>query len=255
MAASLAILNCKLDIIPEAIIKEAFCGCNRKWKRNEQPQILNLTQNQFVRLLLSMLITINQQNPPLRLIHQVVEILKKGGIVIYPTDTYYGMGCDIMNKKAIEKIYQLKQRNKSIPFSFICSGLKNISDYAKVSNYAYKTMKRLLPGPYTFILEGSRLVPKIMLTKRKTAGIRVPDNPICLALVNELENPLLTTSATMPDGTIFHDASLIHDFFGKRVDAVVDGSIVPGQPSSVISLIDDIPEVIRKGIGDVSLFE
>jgi len=202
-----------------------------------------------------MLININQQNPQLRLINQVVEILKKGGIVVYPTDTYYGMGCDIMIKKAIEKIYQLKQRNKSIPFSFICSGLKNISDYAKVSNYAYKTMKRLLPGPYTFILEGSRLVPKIMLTKRKTAGIRVPDNPICLALVNELDNPLLTTSATMPDGTIFHDASLIHDYFGNRVDAVVDGSIVPGQPSSVISLIDDIPEVIRKGMGDVSIFE
>jgi len=255
MAATLAILNCNLDIVPEAIIKEAFCGCNRKWKRDAYPQILYLTQNQLERLLLSMLININQQNPQLRLIHQVVEILKKGGIVVYPTDTYYGMGCDIMNKKAIEKIYQLKQRNKSIPFSFICSGLKNISDYAKVSNYAYKTMKRLLPGPYTFILEGSRLVPKIMLTKRKTAGIRVPDNPICLALVNELDNPLLTTSATMPDGTIFHDASLIHDFFGNRVDAVVDGSIVPGQPSSVISLIDDIPEVIRKGMGDVSIFE
>ena len=202
-----------------------------------------------------MLININQQNPQPRLIHKVVEILKKGGIVVYPTDTYYGIGCDIMNKKAIENIYQLKQRNKSNPFSFICSGLKNISDYAKVSNYAYKTMKRLLPGPYTFILEGSRLVPKIMLTKRKTAGIRVPDNPICLALVTELENPLLTTSATMPDGTIFHDASLIHDFFGKRIEAVIDGSIVPGQPSSVISLIDDIPEVIRKGLGDVSLFE
>lgn len=255
MAATLAILNCNLDIVPEAIIKEAFCGCNRKWKRDAYPQILYLTQNQLERLLLSMLININQQNPQLRLIHQVVEILKKGGIVVYPTDTYYGMGCDIMNKKAIEKIYQLKQRNKSIPFSFICSGLKNISDYAKVSNYAYKTMKRLLPGPYTFILEGSRLVPKIMLTKRKTAGIRVPDNPICLALVNELDNPLLTTSATMPDGTIFHDASLIHDYFGNRVDAVVDGSIVPGQPSSVISLIDDIPEVIRKGMGDVSIFE
>ncbi len=202
-----------------------------------------------------MLLKINQHNPQLRLIRKVVEILKKGGIVVYPTDTYYGIGCDIMNKKAIEKIYHLKQRNKSKPFSFICSGLKNISHYAKVSNYAYKTMKRLLPGPYTFILEGSKLVPKIMLTKRKTAGIRVPDNPICLALVNELDNPLLTTSATKPDGSIFHDASLIHDFFGKRVDAVIDGSIVPGQPSSVISLIDDIPEVIRKGIGDVSVFE
>jgi len=202
-----------------------------------------------------MLININQHNPQLRLIRKVLEILKKGGIVVYPTDTYYGIGCDIMNKKAIEKIYQLKKRSKSIPFSFICSGLKNISHYAKVSNYAYKTMKRLLPGPYTFILEGSRLVPKIMLTKRKTAGIRVPDNPICLTLVNELENPLLTTSATRPDGSVFHDASLIHDYFGNRIDAVIDGSIVPGQPSSVISLIDDIPEVIRKGLGDVSLFE
>ncbi len=99
------------------------------------------------------------------------------------------------------------------------------------------------------------LVPKMMLTKRKTAGIRVPENPICLTLVKELGNPVITTSATMPDGTIFHDASLIHDYFGNRVDAVVDGSIVPGSPSSVIMLINDIPEVIRKGRGDVSIFE
>jgi tRNA threonylcarbamoyl adenosine modification protein (Sua5/YciO/YrdC/YwlC family) len=202
-----------------------------------------------------MLLNINQYNPQQRLIMKVVDILKEGGIVVYPTDTYYGIGCDIMNKKAIERIYQLKQRNKSKPFSFICSDLKNISLYAKVSNYAYKTMKRLLPGPYTFILEGSKLVPKIMLTQRKTAGIRVPDNPICLNLVKELGNPVITTSATMPDGTIFHDASLIHDYFGNRVDAVIDGSIVPGSPSSVILLINDIPEIIRKGLGDVSIFE
>jgi len=202
-----------------------------------------------------MLIDINPQTPQSRLVLKVVEILRKGGVVVYPTDTYYGIGCDIMNKKAIERIYQIKQRSKSIPFSFICSDLTNISQYAKVSNYAYKTMKRLLPGPYTFILEGARMVPKIMLTKRKTAGIRVPDNPICLALVKALGNPVLTTSATMPDGTIFHDASLIHDYFGNRVDAVVDSSIVPGQPSSVISLINDQPEVIRKGLGDVSIFE
>ncbi len=202
-----------------------------------------------------MLLNINPYNPQERLIMQVVDILKNGGIVVYPTDTYYGIGCDIMNKRAIERIYQLKQRNKSKPFSFICSDLKNISRYAKVSNYAYKTMKRLLPGPYTFILEGSKLVPKIMLTKRKTAGIRVPDNRICLNLVKELGNPVITTSATRPDGTIFHDASLIHDYFGNRVDAVIDGSIVPGSPSSVILLINDIPEVIRKGLGDVSIFE
>ncbi len=202
-----------------------------------------------------MLIEINPKNPQGRQIRRSVEILRSGGIIAYPTDTYYGIGCDILNKKAIRKIYQLKQRNKSKPFSFICSDLKNISHYANVSNYAYKTMKRLLPGPYTFILEGSRLVPKIMLTKRKTAGIRVPNHMICLALVKELGNPIITTSATKPDGTIINEPSFIHDFFRSRVDVVIDGGPVPGKPSSVISFIDDVPEVIRRGIGDVSIFE
>jgi tRNA threonylcarbamoyl adenosine modification protein (Sua5/YciO/YrdC/YwlC family) len=202
-----------------------------------------------------MLFKINCRNPQKRLIRRVIEILKEGGTIAYPTDTYYGMGCDIMNKKAIQKIYHLKQRSKNQPFSFICSNLKNISQYAKVTNYAYKTMKRLLPGPYTFILEGSNLVPKMMLTNRKTAGIRVPDCPICLTLVEELGNPIISTSATMPDGSIINDPSLIHDFFHPRIDAVIDGGPVPGEPSSIISLIDDQPEIIRKGAGDVSLFE
>ena len=201
-----------------------------------------------------MLIEINTKNPQQRLITKVVDVIKKGGIIAYPTDTYYGIGCDIMNKKAIEKIYLLKQRDKIKPFSFLCSDLKNISHYAKVSNYAYKTMKRLLPGPYTFVLEGSKLVPKIMLTKRKTAGIRVPDNSICLELVNTLGNPIISTSASMPDGTIFYDPSMIHDYFQSRIDIVIDGGPVPGYPSSVISLINDVPEVIREGRGDVSLF-
>ncbi len=202
-----------------------------------------------------MLLKINPINPQQRLITKAVEVFKAGGVVVYPTDTHYGIGCDIMNKKAIERIYQLKQRNKNKPFSFICSDLKNISHYAKVSNYAYKTMRRLLPGPYTFILEGSKLVPKIMLTKRKTAGIRVPDNKICLALVEGLGNPIITTSATMPDGTILDNASLIQDVFKKRIDVVIDGSVVSGNASSVISLINDEPEVLRKGMGDVSIFE
>ena len=202
-----------------------------------------------------MLIGINPQNPQTRLIRKVVEILRDGGIVVYPTDTYYGIGCDLMNPKAIERIYLLKRRDKGKPFSFICSDLTNISQYAKVSNYAYRTMKRLLPGPYTFILEGSKLVPKIMLTKRKTAGIRVPDNEICLALVRELGHPIITTSAATADGESSHDASLIHDHFGKQVDAVIDGSTVSGEPSSVVSLIGDVPEIIRRGAGDVSLFE
>ena len=202
-----------------------------------------------------MLIKINPINPQDRLVRKVVETLLRGGIVAYPTDTVYGIGCDIMNKKAIEKVYQLKQLHKSQPFSFICSDLKNISDYAKVSNYAYKTMRRMLPGPYTFVLEGSKLVPKIMLTKRKTAGIRVPDHAICLALVHRLGHPIINTSATMPDGTILNDPSLIDDCYGARLDIVIDGGPVPGNPSSVISLIDDIPEVIREGAGNVDIFE
>jgi len=202
-----------------------------------------------------MLLKINHENPQERQLVKVVDILKQGGVIAYPTDTYYGIGCDIMNKKAIQKIYRLKQRKVTKPFSFICSDLKNISNYAKVSNYAYKTMKRLLPGPYTFILEGSRMVPKIMLTKRKTAGIRVPNHNICISLVELLGNPIINTSATGPNNEILSDASLIHDIFLSKIDAVIDGGQVAGKPSSVISLIDDIPEIIRQGCGDVSIFE
>jgi tRNA threonylcarbamoyl adenosine modification protein (Sua5/YciO/YrdC/YwlC family) len=202
-----------------------------------------------------MLLKINSQNPQERQISRVVDIIRKGGIVAYPTDTFYGIGCDIMNKKAIEKIYAIKQRKKNKPFSFICPDLKNISQYAKVSTFAYRNMKRLLPGPYTFVLTGSRLVPKIMLTKRRTAGIRVPDNKIALALAYELDYPIISTSATNPDGQVFHDPSLLHDYFLNTIDVVIDGGPVPGSPSSVISLIDDIPEIIRHGAGDVDIFE
>ncbi len=202
-----------------------------------------------------MLISINPKNPQPRLIAAAVNTLKQGGIIAYPTDTFYGIGCDIMNKKAIEKIYRLKKRDKNKPFSFVCSGLKNISQYAKVSNYAYKTMKRLLPGPYTFILEGSKMVPEIMLTKRKTAGIRVPAHRICLELVEGLGNPIISTSAGLPGEEVFDDPSLLHDHFRESIDLVIDGGPVPGEPSSVVSLIHDIPQIIRKGLGDVALFE
>ncbi len=202
-----------------------------------------------------MLIHINPETPQERLIKRAVEVLTQGGIIAYPTDTYYGIGCDIMNKKAIEKIYWLKQRDKRKPFSFVCSDLKNISQYAKVTNYAYKTMKRLLPGPYTFILEGSKMVPKMMLTKRKTAGIRVPDHNISIRLVEGLGNPIISTTATTKDGGILDDPSLIEEYFAAHLALVIDGGPVPGEPSSVISLIDDVPEVIREGRGDISLFE
>jgi tRNA threonylcarbamoyl adenosine modification protein (Sua5/YciO/YrdC/YwlC family) len=202
-----------------------------------------------------MLLKINPDNPQERLISKVVGILEKGGIIAYPTDTFYGIGCDIMNKKAIEQVYAIKQRNPTKPFSFICPDLKDIATYAKVSNIAYRNMKRLLPGPYTFVLPGSRMVPKIMLTNRKTAGIRVPAHKIALALAQGLGNPIISTSATDPNGKVFQDPSLLHDYFGNRLDAVIDGGPVPGTASSVISLMDDIPEIIRHGAGDIEIFE
>ncbi|MCX5836698.1 MAG: L-threonylcarbamoyladenylate synthase [Deltaproteobacteria bacterium] len=199
-----------------------------------------------------MYFSINNQNPQARLIKKAVDILRDGGVIIYPTDTVYGLGCDLYNKKGIEKIYEIKRRNKKQPFSFVCADLKDISRYARVSDYAYKTMKRLLPGPYTFILEASRLVPKIILPKRQTTGIRVPDNRICLALVRELGQPIISTSVKTENGDILSDPYNIKEIFGHFVDLVIDGGTLVPEQSSVVSLVDDIIEVIRVGKGDVS---
>ena len=195
-----------------------------------------------------MVISINPQNPQKRLVTKVCEALEQGKIIAYPTDTFYGIGCALMNKKGIEIIYKLKNRPLKQPFSIVCDSLKEISLYAQVSNYAYKTMKRCLPGPYTFILEATQLVPKIMMTKRRTVGIRVPDNKICLAIVRALGRPIISTSAG------FDDPSSIEEAYRKNLELVVDGGALFPEPSSVISLIDDVPEVIREGKGDVSLF-
>ena len=201
-----------------------------------------------------MLISINSQNPQMRLIKKAAEVLRSGGIIIYPTDTVYGLGCDLFNKKGIEKIYKIKKRSEKQPFSFVCADLKDISRYARVSDYAYKTMKRLLPGPYTFILEASRLVPKIILPKRQPTGIRVPDNRICLALVGELGQPIISTSVKNEDGEIMTDPVVMEKKFRHCVDLVIDGGILAAGQSSVISLVDDQTEVIRIGKGDVSAF-
>jgi tRNA threonylcarbamoyl adenosine modification protein (Sua5/YciO/YrdC/YwlC family) len=201
-----------------------------------------------------MIIQINPQNPQERLIARVVGMIRQGGIIVYPTDTLYGLGCNLLDKRAIETIYQLKQRDRKQPFSFICADLTHISLYAKVTNYGYKTMRRLLPGPYTFVLEGSKLVPKIMLTKRKTAGIRIPNNRICQAITSGLGNPIISTSVTLPDGELLNEPWRIEEYLGNRIDAVIDGGPVLGEPSSVISLMGDEPEILREGAGDVSGF-
>jgi len=200
------------------------------------------------------MLSINSQNPQMRLIKKAVDVLRDGGVIIYPTDTVYGLGCDLSNKKGIEKIYEIKRRNKKQPLSFICSDLKHISQYAKVTDYAYKTMKRLLPGSYTFILEASRLVPKIILPKRATTGIRVPDNNICLAMVRELGQPIISTSVKTAEGEDMGNPYIIEESWGKLVDMIIDGGNIIPEPSSVISLIDDNIEILRIGKGDVSAF-
>lgn len=195
-----------------------------------------------------MILNINPENPQQRLIQRVVDVLENGGLIAYPTDTFYGIGCDLLNKKGIQQIHRIKNRPMNKPFSIVCDGLKEISRYAKVSNYAYKTMKRFLPGPYTFVLEGTKLVPKIMLTKRKTVGIRVPDNRICLGIVQAMGRPVISTSAGLDDPYEIEEA------FKPFLDIVVDGGPLYPSPSSVVSLIGDTPEVIREGKGDVTRF-
>jgi tRNA threonylcarbamoyl adenosine modification protein (Sua5/YciO/YrdC/YwlC family) len=202
-----------------------------------------------------MIIAINPKNPQRRLIRKVVEVLKRGDVIGYPTDTVYGIGCDLFNPEAIRKVHRMKKLGGKKPLSFICSDLKDISRYAYVSNYAYKMMKRLLPGAYTFVLKATKLVPKIAMTKQNTVGIRIPDNKICLALVKELGHPIISTSVYKPGEGLYNDPIEIEERFGKQVDLVIDGGVIIAEHSSIVDLTDDFPEVIRKGKGDVSLFQ
>lgn len=199
-----------------------------------------------------MLLSIHPEHPQARLIAQVVQCLRDGGIIAYPTDTTYGIGCSIFNKKGIERIYQLKQRERKKPFSFICPSLSEVARYAKVENGAFKILKRYLPGPYTFVLEATREVPDLLLTRQKTVGIRIPDNRICLEIVQALSNPVITTSANIAGEEPVGDPVAIDMHFGARLDLIVDGGVLTTDVSSVVSLVDDRPEVLRVGTGDVS---
>jgi tRNA threonylcarbamoyl adenosine modification protein (Sua5/YciO/YrdC/YwlC family) len=202
-----------------------------------------------------MLLEINPDNPQPRLIQKVVETLKKDGVVAYPTDTTYGIGCSIFSKKGLERIYVIKQRDRKKPFSFICTDIAEIAKYARVSNYAFKLMRRLLPGPYTFVLEANSIVPDLLLTKQRTVGIRIPDNKICLAVVKELGAPIVTTSANLSGEDPIGNPWQVEADLGKLLDWVIDGGDLTADVSSVVSLIGDVPVVLRKGVGDVSWCE
>jgi tRNA threonylcarbamoyl adenosine modification protein (Sua5/YciO/YrdC/YwlC family) len=207
-----------------------------------------------------MLLRVNDTNPDSKTLALIANCLKNGGIIIYPTDTVYALGCDITQNKAIEKICRLKNiKPEKSKFSFVCSGLSHLSEYTKpIPNHIFRVMKKAMPGPYTFILEASSNVPKIIKQERKTVGIRVPDNIICREIINTLGNPLISTSLHDDSDTIldyFSDPEVIHQQYEKAVDMVIDGGHGNIYPSTVIDCSNGEIEVIREGLGSLDVLD
>jgi tRNA threonylcarbamoyl adenosine modification protein (Sua5/YciO/YrdC/YwlC family) len=186
-----------------------------------------------------------------RVIDQAVAVLQRGGIIAFPTDTGYALGCDLYSKKAIDKIYFVKKRDRKKPLSVICADLKELSQFAIVSNRVYRDMRRLLPGPYTFVLPATRLVPKLLVSSRSSVGIRVPANPVALALVNALKHPIVGTSCTSPEGEPLTDPAQIEKVLGKSIQLILDTDHIASEPSTVIDFSIAEPVVVRHGKGDV----
>jgi len=193
----------------------------------------------------------NAEHPQPRKIRQVSEQLEHGAVIAYPTDTVYGFGCDLTNRKAIDRIYRLKNMSPNHLLSFVCPDLSEIARYAQVGDTAYRILRRILPGPYTVVLEATREVPKKLLQKRKTVGIRVPDCPIALDLVRAFGRPIISSSVVNGDGQPMEDAEDIRDRYSNQLDAILDGGYLMAEPSTVISLVDDVVEIIREGKGSV----
>jgi tRNA threonylcarbamoyl adenosine modification protein (Sua5/YciO/YrdC/YwlC family) len=194
-------------------------------------------------------IQIHPDNPQKKFVKAAADILRNGGLIVYPTDSVYGLGCDLFNKGAIEKIYQCKGNDKRKLLSFICPDLKGIAEYAYISNPAYKVMRHLLPGPYTFLLNASKRVPKILLENRKTVGIRVPDNAICQALLSEFGHPIINTSASLGDHAYLNDPEEIVETFERLADLFLDAGNGGLDPSTIIDFTQEEPVVIRQGKG------
>jgi|TARA_B110000908_G_scaffold39774_2_gene48147 tRNA threonylcarbamoyl adenosine modification protein (Sua5/YciO/YrdC/YwlC family) len=205
-----------------------------------------------------MFIEINPENPNPRGISKIVECLKDGGVVIYPTDTIYGIGCDIFQPKAVERIAKIKGIDlKKQNFSFICSDLSHLSDYAlPIDRSLYKIMRKVLPGPYTFILNANSNIPKLFKIKKKTVGIRVPNHNIPLQLVDQIGNPLLTTSLIENTDNIESniEPSIIYENYKNKVDIVIDGGLGKLTPSTVLDCTQSEIEIIREGLGDLNVF-
>lgn len=206
---------------------------------------------------MSQFFQIHTENPQNRLIKQAVDIIRQGGVVIYPTDTTYALGCAIGNKEGIDRIKQIRQLSDKHNFTLICKDLSDLGIYAKVNTSAFRLLKAYTPGPYTFILEATREVPRMLMhPKRRSIGLRVPNSPITQALLAELQEPLMTTSLIMSGDTLpLSDPYDIRDLLESRVDLIIDGGMGSIEVSTVIGLVNDSPEVIRVGLGDPKPFQ
>ena len=199
---------------------------------------------------------LHPDNPQQRTIDQVVAALQKGAVMLYPTDTVYAIGCDLNVKSGVEKVRRIKQMSNDKPLTFLCSSLSNISEYATVSDRAYRIMKHLIPGPYTFLLPATKQVPKLVMSpKRKTTGIRVPESTFCQELLKTLGNPVISTSAYIPDEdgeypTMNVEKAYLFDALENQVDIIIDNQIDPGfEVSTILDFTANEPEVVRQGLG------
>lgn len=195
------------------------------------------------------IVEVDPVHPQPRLVERAAKVLEAGGLIAYPTDTYYGIGCDLESKKAIDHLYAVKGRDRKKPLAFLCPDLSDVARYALVSNFAYRTMRQLTPGPFTFVLPATKLVPDMMRTKQRQVGIRVPQAPVMLAIAATLGRPIVTTSATDAQGLVLTDAHAIKEELGHRLDLILDGGVQPNEPSTIVSLIEDHIEVLRQGKG------
>ena len=203
-----------------------------------------------------MLLSINPKNPQPRLVQQVVELLENDGVIIYPTDTVYGLGCSIYSKKAMKRLHLIKKMDPKKPLTLICSNQTQIQEYTQgIETPIFKLLRKHLPGPYTFVFRASKIVPKMMLTPRSTVGFRWPDHPITLAIVEMLGHPILSSSLRISEDQLYDDPHEIHDHFKKRVDAVVDGGSIFAEHSTIIDFSQGDPILLRQGKGNSSWLE
>ncbi len=200
-------------------------------------------------------LSIDPQHLKGRHVDRAVEVLRRDGVIVYPTDTIYGLGCDVTSKVAVERIRRIKGRDANKPMSFVCSDLVQVSRYGHVSNFAHRILKRFLPGPYTFVLTATKETPRVFQSKQKTVGIRIPDHPVPLALVEQLGSPVVSTSANESDEEVVTNPADLERIFGHRVDLIMECGTLPVLASSVISLVDDTIQILREGQGDLSYFK